>query len=333
MSKKQHNSDVIIIGGGPAGLTSGIYTGRGQLKTVILEKGLPGGQIAQTDEVENYPGFPDLITGPELSQRMVAQAEKFGSEIIMEEVLKLSKNDDNSFVVEGYDTDYYAPTVIIATGANPKKINVPGEDKFYGRGVSTCATCDGFFYKNKDVVVIGGGDAAIEEGLFLTKFANKVRVIHRRDELRANKAAQERAFANAKMEFVWDTVVEEILGDEQVTGVKLKNRKTGKESILETDGVFVYIGHEPNTDFLKGFVELNNHGYVAVKNEIYTNIEGLFAAGDVSDEVYRQLSTSVGAGTKAAMKAEHWLAEKGIETIGIDDTVSEKSATGFNLKI
>ncbi len=333
MSKKQHNSDVIIIGGGPAGLTSGIYTGRGQLKTVILEKGLPGGQIAQTDEVENYPGFPDLITGPELSQRMVAQAEKFGSEIIMEEVLKLSKNADNSFVVEGYDTDYYAPTVIIATGANPKKINVPGEDKFYGRGVSTCATCDGFFYKNKDVVVIGGGDAAIEEGLFLTKFANKVRVIHRRDELRANKAAQERAFANAKMEFVWDTVVEEILGDEQVTGVKLKNRKTGEESILETDGVFVYIGHEPNTDFLKGFVELNNHGYVAVKNEIYTNIEGLFAAGDVSDEIYRQLSTSVGAGTKAAMKAEHWLAEKGIETIGIDDTVSEKSATGFNLKI
>jgi len=333
MSKKQHKADVIIIGGGPAGLTSAIYTGRGQLKTIVLEKGLPGGQIAQTDEVENYPGFPDTVTGPELSQRMVAQAEKFGAEIIMEEVTKLSQNDDKSFVVDGYDARYTAPVVIIATGANPKKINVPGEDKFYGRGVSTCATCDGFFYKDKDVVVIGGGDAAIEEGLFLTKFANKVSVIHRRDELRANKAAQERAFANPKMDFVWNTVVEEVLGDEQVSGVRIKNVKTGEESILNTDGVFVYIGHQPNTEFLKGFVELNKHGYVKVKDEIYTSREGVFAAGDVADEVYRQLSTSVGAGTKAAMKSEHWLAEKGIETIGIDDSKTESTSKGFNLKI
>ncbi len=333
MSKKQLKSDVIIIGGGPAGLTSAIYTGRGQLKTIILEKGLPGGQIAQTDEVENYPGFPELITGPELSQRMVAQAEKFGAEIIMEEVSKLSQNDDGNFELEGYDAQYTAPVVIIATGANPKKINVPGEDKFYGRGVSTCATCDGFFYKNKDVVVVGGGDAAIEEGLFLTKFANKVRIIHRRDELRANKAAQERAFANPKMEFVWDSVVEEILGDEQVSGVRVKNKKTGEESVIDTDGVFVYVGHEPNTGFLKGFVDLNDHGYVAVKDEIYTSREGVFAAGDVSDEIYRQLSTSVGAGTKAAMKAEHWLAEKGFETIGIDDSKPEAVNTAFNLKI
>ena len=334
MSKKQHKSDVIIIGGGPAGLTSAIYTGRSQLKTTVLEKGLPGGQISQTDEVENYPGFPETISGPELSQRMVAQAEKFSAEIIMEEVLKLSENPtDGGFIVEGYDTEYLAPAVIIATGANPKGLGVPGEKKFYGRGVSTCATCDGFFYKNKEVVVVGGGDAAIEEGMFLTKFADKVRIVHRRDELRANKAAQERAFANPKMEFVWDSVVEEVLGEEQVTGVRIKNTKTGEASVLNTDGVFVYIGHEPNTNFLKGFIELNAHGYVKVRDEIYTNIEGVFAAGDVSDEIYRQLSTSVGAGTKAAMKTEHWLAEKGIELIGIDEEADQKSATSFNLNI
>ncbi len=333
MSKKQHKSDVIIIGGGPAGLTSAIYTGRGQLKTVVLEKGLPGGQISQTDEVENYPGFPKTITGPELSQRMVAQAEKFSAEIIMEEVMSLKANRDGGFIVEGYDTEYIAPAVIIATGANPKKLGIPGEDKFYGRGVSTCATCDGFFYKNKEVVIVGGGDAAIEEGLFLTKFANKVTIIHRRDELRANKVAQERAFANPKMAFVWDTIALEVLGDEQVSGIKVKNVKTNEESIIKTDGVFIYVGHEPNTGFLKGFIELNDHGYVNVKNEIYTNVEGVFAAGDVSDEIYRQLSTSVGAGTKAAMKAEHWLAEKGIELIGIDEEAEQKSATSFNLDI
>lgn len=334
MSKKQHKSDVIIIGGGPAGLTAAIYTGRSQLKTTVLEKGLPGGQISQTDEVENYPGFPETISGPELSQRMVAQAEKFSAEIIMEEVSKLSENlEDGGFIVEGYETEYLAPLVIIATGANPKGLGVPGEQKFYGRGVSTCATCDGFFYKNKEVVVVGGGDAAIEEGTFLTKFARKVYIVHRRDELRANKAAQERAFANPKMEFVWNTVVEEVLGDEQVSGVRVKNVKTGDTSVLNTDGVFVYIGHEPNTDFLKGYIELNNHGYVKVRDEIYTNLEGVFAAGDVSDEIYRQLATSVGAGTKAAMKAEHWLAEKGIELIGIDEEAEQKSATSFNLNI
>ncbi|MCA9835531.1 MAG: thioredoxin-disulfide reductase [Trueperaceae bacterium] len=310
MARSVHHYDVAIIGGGPAGLTAGIYAGRGQLSTVILEKGLPGGQIAQTNEVENYPGFPEVVSGPELSQRMVQQAEKFGAKILMEEVLGLEQNAEG-FLVKGYDADYQAKAVIIATGANPRRLGVPGEDEFYGRGVSTCATCDGFFYRNKNVIVVGGGDAAIEEGMFLTKFADKVTVIHRREELRANKEAQKRAFANPKMHWIWNTIVEEVLGaDGQVTGVKTRNVETGEVSSVDADGVFIYIGHIPNTDYLKEVVDLNVNGYVDVQNEIYTNIEGVFAAGDVSDEVYRQLSTSVGAGTRAAMAAERWLAEK-----------------------
>jgi thioredoxin reductase (NADPH) len=304
------NFDVLIIGGGPAGLTAGIYAGRGNLKVGILEKGNPGGQIAQTEEVENYPGFPEVISGPELSQRMVQQAQKFGAEILYDEVMGVSKLA-HGFEVKGYEKTYTARVVIIATGANPKRLGVPGEDVFYGRGVSTCATCDGFFYRGKRVVVVGGGDAAIEEGTFLTKFAESVTVIHRRDTLRANKVAQERAFRNPKMNFIWNTTVEEVLGgaDGIVSGVKLKNLETGEQSTLETDGVFIYIGHEPNTGFLTGAVKLNALGYVDVHDEIYTSQEGIFAAGDVSDEIYRQLSTSVGAGTKAAMRAEKYLAE------------------------
>ncbi len=310
MAKAQHHYDVVIIGGGPAGLTAGIYAGRGQLKTVILEKGLPGGQIAQTQEVENYPGFDEPINGADLSQRMVKQAERFGAQIVMEEVTGLAKGP-KGFVVNGYDADYHAKAVVLATGANPKRLNVPGEDEFYGRGVSTCATCDGFFYRGKEVVVVGGGDAAVEEGFFLTKFASKVTIIHRRDELRANKEAQKRAFANPKMNFIWNTTVEEVLGDNgQVVGVRTKNILTGEEAVLKTDGVFIYVGHIPNTGFLNGLLELNTTGYVNVRDEIYSNIEGIFVAGDVADEVYRQLGTSVGAGTKAAMAAERWLAEK-----------------------
>ncbi|HEX7004390.1 MAG TPA: thioredoxin-disulfide reductase [Trueperaceae bacterium] len=312
MPREQVESDVIIIGGGPAGLTAGIYAGRAQLDTVILEKGLPGGQIAQTEEVENYPGFDETVSGPELSQRMVRQAEKFGARIVMEEVTAIRRRPDGRFLVEGYESDYIARAVILATGANPKRLGVPGEDEYYGRGVSTCATCDGFFYRGKNVVVVGGGDAAVEEGLFLTRFAESVTIVHRRDELRANKAAQARAFANPKMNFVWDSVVEEILGEDgQVTGVRLCNLETQQESVLATDGVFVYIGHEPNTRYLEGVVELTPTGYVAVRDEIYTNVEGIYAAGDISDEVYRQLSTSVGAGTRAAMAVERWLAEQG----------------------
>ena len=309
MPEKTQHADVIIIGGGPAGLTAGIYTGRAQLSTLILEKGLPGGQIAQTEEVENYPGFDEAVSGPELSQRMVRQAEKFGAKILMEEVQGLEHQGD-TFVVTGYDGRYLAPAVIIATGATPRRLGVPGEDEFYGRGVSTCATCDGFFYRGRNVVVVGGGDAAVEEGLFLTKFADQVTVIHRRSELRANKEAQRRAFANPKMNWVWNTVVEEVVGDEQVTGVTLRNVDTNERSTLPTDGVFIYVGHNPNTDYLGEVIELSETGYAQVHDDIYTSVPGVFAAGDVADEVYRQLATSVGAGTRAAMAAERYLAEK-----------------------
>ena len=301
--------DVVIIGGGPAGLTAGIYAGRAQLKTVIVEKGRPGGQIAQTDEVENYPGFPEGISGPELASRMVRQAEKFGARIVMDEVLGLEKAE-GGYLVRGYERNYRARAVIVATGANPRRLGVPGEDKFYGRGVSTCATCDGFFYRDKEVVVVGGGDAAVEEGIFLTKFARKVTLVHRRDELRANKVAQKRAFQNPKMHFLFSHVVTEILGEDQVTGVRLKNLKTGEEYVYPTDGVFVFIGHEPNTAFLKGVVELRPDGYIAVRDEVFTSEPGIFAAGDVADPIYRQLTTSVGAGTRAAMMAERYLAEE-----------------------
>ncbi|GAA6763125.1 MULTISPECIES: thioredoxin-disulfide reductase [Thermus] len=301
--------DVVIIGGGPAGLTAGIYAGRAGLKTVIVEKGLPGGQIAQTEEVENYPGFPEGISGPELASRMVQQAEKFGARIVMDEVLGIEPLEEG-FLVRGFERTYPARVIIVATGANPRRLGVPGEDKFYGRGVSTCATCDGFFYRDKEVVVVGGGDAAVEEGLFLTKFARKVTLVHRRDELRANKLAQARTFQNPKMHFLFSHVVTEILGEDQVTGVRLKNLKTGEEYVYPTDGVFVFIGHEPNTGFLKGVVELRPDGYVAVRDEVYTSVPGIFAAGDVADPIYRQLTTSVGAGTRAAMTAEKYLAER-----------------------
>ena len=302
-----HDFDVVIIGGGPAGLTSAIYTGRGNLKTLILEKGQPGGQIAQTEEVENYPGFPEPISGMELSQRMVQQAERFGAILEMDEVERIDRVGER-FAVKGYEATYTARAVIIATGANPKRLNVPGEELYWGRGVSTCATCDGFFYRGKHVVVIGGGDAAVEEGLFLTKFADTVTLIHRRDQLRANKVAQARAFANPKMKFIWDTVVEEVLGQDTVSGVRLRNLKTGEVHDHLTDGVFVFIGHEPNTSFLGDLVKLRPDGYIEVTDEIFTSVPGVFAAGDVSDYIYRQLATSVGAGTRAAMSAEKHLA-------------------------
>jgi thioredoxin reductase (NADPH) len=297
MPNATQHTDIVIIGGGPAGLTAAIYTGRGQLDTVVLEKGLPGGQIAQTEEVENYPGFDEAVSGPELAQRMQRQAEKFGARIVMDEVHELRREDDglprarlrDRLPREGGDRRHRRHAAASRR---------PGEDEFYGRGVSTCATCDGFFYRGKHVVVVGGGDAAVEEGGFLTKFADTVTVVHRRDELRANKVAQQRAFANPKMRFVWNTVVEEVLGDDgQVSGVRTRDVVTGDTAaILPADGVFIYVGHEPNTAYLEGVVTLRPSGYVEVRDEIYTDVEGIFAAGDVSDEVYRQLSTSVGAG-------------------------------------
>ena len=310
MPNTRVQTDIVIIGGGPAGLTAAIYAGRGQLDTVVLEMGLPGGQIAQTEEVENYPGFDDAVSGPELAQRMLRQAEKFGARVVMDEAQEL-RSEGDGFLVRGLEVEYQAKAVIVATGATPRRLGVPGEAEFYGRGVSTCATCDGFFYRGKHVVVVGGGDAAVEEGGFLTKFADTVTVIHRRDELRASKVLQARAFANPKMRFVWNAVVEEVLGDDgQVSGVRTRDVTTGTIGTIAADGVFIYIGHVPNTGYLQGVVRLRDSGYVDVRDEIYTDVEGVFAAGDVSDEVYRQLSTSVGAGTRAAMAAERWLAAR-----------------------
>ncbi len=316
-TRPEKRYDVVIIGGGPAGLTAGVYAGRAQLATAIVERGVTGGQIAQTEEVENYPGFPEGISGPELSARFLQQAERFGAELLTDEVTSVEAVPGGGFWVRGQSADYHAGAVIVATGANPRLLGVPGEGEYYGRGVSTCATCDGFFYRGKHVVVVGGGDAAVEEGLFLTRFADTVTVVHRRDELRAHKSAQERAFANPKMRFVWDTVVTEVLGEDGVvTGVRTRHVETGDESVIPADGLFVYIGHEPNTGYLQGAVELRESGYIDVRDEVYTDVPGLFAAGDVADEVYRQLGTSVGAGTRAAMVAERYLAENGWQTIG-----------------
>lgn len=320
--KAVKHHDVVIIGGGPAGLTAGIYTGRALLSTVIIERGAPGGQIAQTDDVENYPGFPEGISGGELSERFLAQAQRFGAPLVRDEVLAVETDPAGGFWVRGNESDYHAGSVIVATGANPRLLGVPGEGEFYGRGVSTCATCDGFFFRHKHVVVVGGGDAAVEEGVFLTKFADSVTIVHRRDTLRANRHAQERAFANSKVKFVWDSVVTEVLGDDgMVTGVRVKNVLSGAEDVLATDGVFVYIGHDPNTAYLGDLVSLRESGYIDVRDEVYTDVSGLFAAGDVADETYRQLGTSIGAGTRAAMTAERWLAEQGWQTIGQDQVL------------
>jgi len=297
--------DVVIVGGGPSGLAAGIYAGRGQLRTLVVERGLFGGQIAQSSEVENYPGF-ESISGAELSGRFVSQAEKFGVEFVVGEVTGVEELGDGFVVFVGGD-EVRAKSVILAVGANPRMLGVPGEDVFYGRGVSTCATCDGFFFRGKDVVVVGGGDAAVEEGIFLTRFADSVTVVHRRGELRAGRELQERAFNNERMRFVWNSVVEEVVGEDFVSGVKIRDVVSGEVGFVSGEGVFVYVGHEPNTGFLGGFVELSDSGYVRVWDEVFTSREGVFACGDVSDEVYRQLGTAVGAGVKAAMSLERWL--------------------------
>lgn len=300
--------DVIILGAGPAGLTAAIYTGRARLKTLVIAGPLPGGEPSNTDLVENYPGFPEGIAGMDLAQRFQSQAERFGAEVVFDEATAVDFSQQ-PFTVQTYSTTYRGRTVIIATGAEPRRLGVPGEDKFFGRGVSACATCDGFFYKDKRVVVVGGGDSAIAEGLFLTKFASEVIVIHRRDQLRATQILQERAFANPKMRFVWDSVVEEILGDETVTGVRVRNVKTGETSVIETDGVFVYIGMVPKTKLFVGQLELDEQGYVVADRHQRTNVPGVFVAGDVQDPNYRQIVIAAGTGAVAAMEAERFLDE------------------------
>ncbi len=297
---------VLIIGSGPAGLTAAIYTARADLSPLLIEGSQAGGQLMLTTDVENYPGFPDGILGPELMDRFRKQAERFGTEMITADVNKVDFSTQPFRAWVGAD-EYAADAVIISTGASARWLGVPGEDRLRGYGVSSCATCDGFFFRDKDLVVVGGGDSAMEEATFLTKFAKKVAIVHRRDEFRASKIMAKRALSNPKIDVVWDTVVDEVLGDETVTGVTLRNVKTGEVSEYPTDGMFVAIGHDPNTELFAGQIELDAAGYIVVDGFTRTSVPGVFAAGDVVDHVYRQAITGAGSGCQAAMDAERWL--------------------------
>ncbi|UCG26346.1 MAG: thioredoxin-disulfide reductase [Chloroflexota bacterium] len=302
---------VIVIGSGPAGLTAAIYAARATLNPLVLVGNQLGGQISITAEVENYPGFPETdLTGPELVDRMVRQAERFGARLEYDEVIEVDFRRGSPFYIKTNGKEYEAEAIIVTAGASPRRLGVPGEDEYIGRGVSFCATCDGFFFRGKDVVVVGGGDSALEEGLFLTKFANKVQVIHRRDELRAGPALTRRAFANEKIEFVWDTVVDEVVGNGMVSAVQATNLKTSEKSKIDTNGVFIYIGHYPNSKFLEGHLAMDEHGYVITDEKMRTSVAGVFAAGEIQDSMYRQIATSVGQGCAAAMQCEKWLSER-----------------------
>lgn len=297
---------MIIIGAGPAGLTAAIYAARADLSPLVVTGRQPGGQLVLTSEVENFPGFPDGIVGPDLMMNMRKQAEKFGARFVDDEVTGVDFGvRPLQICIEG--ERFESESVIIATGASARWLELPTEKKFIGRGVSSCATCDGFFFRNREVAVIGGGDAALEEAIFLTKFARKVTLVHRRDELRASKILQDRARRNPKIDFVWNSVVDEVIGEDHVAGLALRDTKTGEKSRLVIDGVFVAIGHDPNTKVFDGQIDLDAKGYVKVVGETKTNVPGVFVAGDVEDLRYRQAITAAGAGCKAAMDAEVYL--------------------------
>jgi len=299
--------NVIIIGSGPAGLTAALYAARANLKPLLIEGIQAGGQLMITTDVENYPGFPNGILGPELMKEMRAQAERFGTEFIQGDIIAVDLKK-NPVQVTTDEQTFPGRTLIIASGATAKLMGLPSELRLMGHGVSACATCDGFFFRGKQVVVIGGGDTAMEEAVFLTKFAEKVTVIHRRDRLRASKIMQERAKANPKVAFLWDSVVEDVLGDTVVTGVRVKNLKTGRPSEMKCDGVFVAIGHEPNTKLFAGQLQLDERGYIVTKKETTeTSVPGVFAAGDVQDPRYRQAVTAAGTGCMAAIDAEKYI--------------------------
>lgn len=310
---------VLIIGSGPAGLTAAIYTARAQLSPIVIEgepsstTDQPGGQLMLTTEIENFPGFPEGITGPELMANMRAQAARFGADLRVTKVQKIDATERpfRAWLTGDEEPSITADTVILATGARSMMLNVPGEERLFSHGVSTCATCDGFFFRGQDIAVVGGGDSAIEEATFLTRFANSVTLIHRRDTLRASKIMQERAFANEKIRFAWNAAVTEVLGDDKVSGLRIKDTVTGEERTLDVTGVFVAIGHIPNTTLVSGIVDLEENGYVRTGVGSYTNIDGLFAAGDVQDHVYRQAITSAGSGCVAAIDAERWLEAQG----------------------
>ncbi|TSA23472.1 thioredoxin-disulfide reductase [bacterium] len=307
------NHKVIIIGSGPAGLTAALYTARASLNPVVFEGIQPGGQLTITTEVENFPGFPEGVMGPALMDLIRQQAQKFGAKSIYQEVTEVDFSK-RPFKVVSDGAEYFAETVIVSTGASAKLLGIPSEAEYMGYGVSACATCDGSFFKNQNVVVVGGGDTAIEEASFLTKFASKVSIVHRRNELRASKVMQQRAFSNPKIEFVWDSAVDEVLGKNEggkksLTGVRLKNLKTGVLTDFACDGLFLGIGHQPNTKLFEGKLDMDPVGYLITKpHSTATNIPGIFAAGDVADPTYRQAVSAAGTGCMAAIDAERFLA-------------------------
>ena len=303
------HSKVVIIGSGPAGLTAALYAARANLEPLLVRGLAQGGLIATTSEVENFPGFPESVGGYELAQKMEEQAERFGTQYVDAVIEHVDFSERPFKLTTDSEEVITAETVIISTGASPRKLGIPGEEKLANRGVSYCATCDGFFFRGKRVVVVGGGNSALDEGLFLTRYVDEMVLVHRREQLRADPIIQERAFANSKVRFVWNSVASEILGDDKVTGIRVKNVKTGEETVLETDGVFPYIGHVPNTQIFRGQLDLDSGGYIRTDGRTHTNVPGVFAAGDVVDHIYRQAVTAAGDGCKAAMEATWFLAE------------------------
>jgi len=306
MNATDEQRNLIIIGSGPAGLSAALYAARADLNPLVLTGMTLHGQASITDIIENYPGFPEGIGGSDLGQLFQTQAERFGAEIEMDQVTSVDLQKQ-PIVVETYGKQYQAKTIIITTGADHKKLGVQGEKEFTGRGVSYCGTCDGWFFKSKDIVVVGGGDSALEEGLFLTRFANSVTVIHRRDELRAGAILQKRAFENPKMKFIWDTVVTEIKGADAVSAVMLKNVNSGEITEHKTDGVFIFIGHTPNTEIFAGQLDVDDEGYIVIDKYMETSVPGVFAAGEVADPDFRQVITSAGMGAAAAIQATRYL--------------------------
>lgn len=298
--------DLVIIGAGPGGLAAGLYGGRANLNTLVIDKGLPGGQMQNTLEIDNYPGFKS-IAGADLSHSMYEHMLEFGAEFKQAEVKSVKLTTANKFVYLDNSEEISAKALIITTGAQPRKLDVPGEKQLSGRGVSYCATCDGAFFRGKQIVVVGGGDSAVEEGIFLTRFASSVTIIHRRDQLRAAPVLQERAFANEKIDFIWDSVVTEIGGDQKVSHVDIKNVKTGSCKQLATDGVFIYVGFLPNTKYLADTGLLDEHGYIETTSTMATSIPGVFAAGDLRNTELRQIVTAASDGARAAMSAYHYL--------------------------
>lgn len=299
--------DTVVIGAGPSGMTAAIYLSRARRSTLVLERQMAGGQMAVTELIENYPGFPEGIGGFELADRMKQQAGKFGAEVREITMVHTVKHADGHHVVHTDQGDVQARSVLLAPGRHPRKLGVPGEDEFFGRGVSSCATCDGALYRDRVVAVVGGGDTAVEEGMFLTKFARKVHVIHRREELRCAPIAQERAFGNEKMDWVWNSVVRTIQGDEHVTAVELEDTCTGAMSTLPVEGVFIFIGQIPNTDFLRGVVELDDEGYIITDDTLRTSVPGIFAAGDARISPLKQITWAAGEGALAAVQIDRYL--------------------------